>query len=61
MALMPSAVEKVFFTPELFAREQAKRMQPPRGRLLVASCRSGSSLGTGTSECGYLIPLVPLA
>jgi len=35
---------KVFFTPERFAEEQASRMDPPRGNLLIAGCRSGSAL-----------------
>jgi len=35
---------KTFFTPEQFAREQTERMVAPRGRLLVASCRSGAYL-----------------
>ena len=33
-----------FFTPEYFAHEQLSRMVPPRGRLLIAGCRSGSYL-----------------
>ena len=35
---------KLFFTPELFAQEQAQRMESPRGRLLIAGCCSGSYL-----------------
>jgi ribose-phosphate pyrophosphokinase len=50
MSQVPRVVEKVFFTPELFAREQAQRMQPPRGRLLIASCRSGSYLSRRVVE-----------
>jgi ribose-phosphate pyrophosphokinase len=38
--------QKAFFTSERFAQEQAKRMESSRGRLLVASCRSGSFLST---------------
>ena len=38
--------EKGFFTPEEFARNQVRRMEPPRGTLLVAGCRSGSYLST---------------
>lgn len=38
------ADRKAFFTPERFAREQAERMESPRGRLLIAGCRSGSKL-----------------
>jgi len=37
---------KAFFTSERFAQEQAKRAESSRGRLLVASCRSGSYLST---------------
>ncbi len=39
--------QKYFMTPELFAREQAQRMEPPNGNLIIASCRSGSSLADG--------------
>jgi ribose-phosphate pyrophosphokinase len=38
--------DTVFVTPEAFAREQAQRMESPRGRLLVAGCCSGSGLST---------------
>lgn len=38
------AAQKAFFTPQRFAQEQAQRMEPPRGRLLIASCSSGSRL-----------------
>jgi ribose-phosphate pyrophosphokinase len=50
MSQTSRVVEKVFFTPERFAREQAQRMQPPRGRLLIASCRSGSYLSRRVVE-----------
>jgi ribose-phosphate pyrophosphokinase len=33
-----------FITPEGFNQNQTKGMVPPRGRLLIASCRSGSYL-----------------
>jgi ribose-phosphate pyrophosphokinase len=33
-----------FITPERFATDQAKKMVPPRGRLLIASCHSASDL-----------------
>ena len=33
-----------FLTPEQFAREQGQRMVSTRGRLIIASCRSGSHL-----------------
>lgn len=38
--------QHIFFTPERFAHEQVRRMEPPRGRLLIAGCRSGSYLST---------------
>jgi ribose-phosphate pyrophosphokinase len=36
--------KKFFITPEWFADEQTKRMEPPRGKLLITSCRSGAYL-----------------
>jgi ribose-phosphate pyrophosphokinase len=36
--------EKEFFTPERLAHERAARMAPPRGELLIVSCRSGNHL-----------------
>ena len=42
----PSSSQKLFLTPERFAQEQAQRMESTRGRLLIASCRSGSDLST---------------
>lgn len=33
-----------FFTPEMFAREQAQRMESSRGRLLIAGCASARQL-----------------
>jgi len=33
-----------FFTPEIYAKEQRERMDSTRGRLLIASCRSGAYL-----------------
>ncbi len=33
-----------FLTPERYADDWARRMEPPRGKLLVASCRGGSYL-----------------
>lgn len=33
-----------FTTPEQFAADRRKRMEPPRGRLLIAACRSGAYL-----------------
>jgi len=41
---------KAFFTPELFAREQARRMVTPRGTLLIAGCRSASYLSSRVVE-----------
>lgn len=35
-----------FITPELFTRQQAERVESPRGRLLIASCHPGSYLAT---------------
>lgn len=35
---------KAFFTPERHAQEQVRRMESPRGRLLIASCRAGTYL-----------------
>lgn len=39
-----AASERVFFTPEQFVQEQSRRIESPRGRLLVASCRSGAGI-----------------
>lgn len=39
-----TATRDIFITREHFAQEQARRMDSPRGRLLIASCRSGSYL-----------------
>jgi ribose-phosphate pyrophosphokinase len=39
-----------FFTPERFAREQSVRMVPPRGRLMIASCASGTALARNVVE-----------
>ncbi len=36
--------QKAFLTPESFANEQARRMTPPRGRLLIAGCCSAAHL-----------------
>jgi ribose-phosphate pyrophosphokinase len=41
---------RTFFTPEWFAQEQGKRMAPPRGRLVIASCSSGSELASDVAE-----------
>ncbi len=41
-----TTTEEDFITPERFAQEQAHRMDSPRGRLLIASCCSGSYLAT---------------
>ena len=42
----PSRTRTTFFTPERFAQEQIQGMESTRGRLLIASCRSGSHLST---------------
>jgi ribose-phosphate pyrophosphokinase len=34
----------MFLTPEYFAREQTQKMTAPRGRVLIAGCKSGSYL-----------------
>lgn len=39
-----------FVTPEQFAADQTQRMVPPRGRLLLASCRAGSYLAAKVAE-----------
>lgn len=36
--------QRGFITPEQFARQQAERIESPRGRLLIVSCHSGSYL-----------------
>jgi ribose-phosphate pyrophosphokinase len=41
---IPSVNRALFLTPEHFAREQPRIIESARGRLLVASCRSGSYL-----------------
>ena len=42
----PVTGQNVFFTPERLAQEQAQRMESTRGRLLIASCCSGTYLST---------------
>ena len=42
--------QKRFFTPEKFAQKQIKRMESARGRLLIASCRSGTELAEKVVE-----------
>lgn len=57
-----------FFTPEQFAQEQMSRMVPPRGRLLIAGCRSGSYLSKRVvdryrellTQCGSLSDVLHL-
>ncbi|HUV05162.1 MAG TPA: ribose-phosphate diphosphokinase [Armatimonadota bacterium] len=46
----PETSRKAFFTPELFAREQAERMVTPRGELVIAGCSSGSYLSAQVVE-----------
>ncbi|MBD3287875.1 ribose-phosphate diphosphokinase [candidate division KSB1 bacterium] len=35
-------LDKLFITPEWYANEQRRRIESPRGKLVIASCRSGS-------------------
>ena len=42
--------QQAFFTPELFAQEQTRRMVTPRGKLLIAGCCSGSYLSSRVVE-----------
>jgi ribose-phosphate pyrophosphokinase len=42
--------EQTFITPERFAANQTRSMVPPRGQLLIASCRSGSYLARKVAE-----------
>jgi ribose-phosphate pyrophosphokinase len=42
--------EEEFLTPRRYAEEQEQRIESPRGRLLVASCRSGSALAQEVVE-----------
>lgn len=46
MSQMVDTNKDDFYTPEWFARQQALRMESPRGRLLIAGCCSGSYLST---------------
>ncbi len=39
-----------FLTPRAYAAQQARRTESPRGRLLIASCRSGSALARRVVE-----------
>jgi ribose-phosphate pyrophosphokinase len=41
---------QAFFTPEWLAREQRERTESARGRLLIASCRSGTYLSTSVVQ-----------
>ena len=50
MTKEPNTSQKVFFTPERFAQEQAQRMESTRGRLLIAGCCSGSYLSASVVE-----------
>lgn len=40
-----------FTTPEKYASDQRERMEPPRGRLLIAACRSGAYLARKVVSC----------
>ncbi len=44
MTQQPTLNRAIFLTPERFAHEQTQTIESARGRLLVASCRSGSYL-----------------
>jgi len=46
----PEADGRMFFTPEWFAQEQGRRMAPPRGRLVIASCVSGTKLASDVAD-----------
>jgi ribose-phosphate pyrophosphokinase len=46
----PGTAQSAFFTPERFSHEQAQRMESTRGRLLIASCGSGTYLATCVVE-----------
>jgi ribose-phosphate pyrophosphokinase len=50
MTYEPETGQNAFFTPERFAREQAQRMESMRGRLLIASCCSGTYLSTRVAK-----------
>ncbi len=41
---------KAFFTPEWFAAQQGKKMEPPRGGLLLAGCSAGSYLSKSVAD-----------
>lgn len=44
MIQKPGSNGRTFFTPQRIADEQAQQLESPRGRLLVASCRSATYL-----------------
>jgi ribose-phosphate pyrophosphokinase len=46
IAQEPDTGQSDFFAPERFAQEQVQRMESSRGRLLIASCCSGTYLAT---------------
>ena len=50
MASQQNANSTAFFTPERYAQEQVRRMEPSRGRLLIASCRAGTFLARRVIE-----------
>ncbi|MCX6560134.1 MAG: ribose-phosphate diphosphokinase [Candidatus Aminicenantes bacterium] len=45
-----TAAPRPFLTPEQYADEQKRRMESTRGRLLIASCRSGAGLAAEAIE-----------
>jgi ribose-phosphate pyrophosphokinase len=50
MAQNGNGPDRTFYTPKQVAREQVQRMESSRGRLMIASCRSGTDLAHRTIE-----------
>ncbi len=46
----PDKSAQAFYTPEWYAKEQSERPVPPRGKLLIAGCCSGSYLSEKVTE-----------
>jgi len=42
--------DRTFFTPEQYAKNQSRKMETSRGRLIIASCCSGNQLSTQIVE-----------
>lgn len=51
MSVEQDLAKNHFFTPEQFAHEQSERMVSQRGKLLIASCRSGTPLSLEVTSC----------